>query len=77
MSNNEDGFSLVQKYIEKPYLIDNKKFDFRMYPMMVSVSPLVVLYLNGYIRSTLTNYTLDDLNGSIHLTNLHVQKSHP
>ncbi|KAL4487147.1 hypothetical protein ABPG72_001599 [Tetrahymena utriculariae] len=77
VDQNEDGFSLVQKYIEKPYLINKKKFDFRMYPIMISASPLVVVYLNGYVRSSLFEYTLSSLDEGIHLTNLHVQKNHP
>ena len=68
---NDDNFSLIQKYIEDPYLLDGKKFDFRVFPMVVSTNPLLVIYLNGYIRSTLFDYELMNPDVSIHLTNLH------
>lgn len=48
----------------------------RMFPMVVSVEPLIAIYLDGYIRATLSDFELFSNDTSIHLTNLHAQQNH-
>lgn len=60
---------IVQRYIEKPLLIERKKFDVRAYMMIPSTVPFVVLYHKGYARVTCEEYNLDSLDLSTHLTN--------
>jgi hypothetical protein len=44
------GF-LVQRYLTEPYLINNRKFDLRIYVLITGVDPLkVYIYKDGFIR---------------------------
>lgn len=69
---------VVQKYVEGPLLIGGKKFDIRMYALVVSYTPLIV-YMNrgGFCRFSMSRYTSDKndmTNLGKHLTNVAVQK---
>ena len=66
----------MQRYIHNPLLIGHKKFDLRIYVLVISHNPLVV-YLNrsGFARFTHYRYNNDDIdNLERHLTNVAVQK---
>lgn len=64
---------VIQKYIEKPLLFQNKKFDIRFY---ILVTPTTKLYLcrDMYIRLSAFDYDLDDTRKFGHLTNIALQK---
>lgn len=47
---------IAQKYIENPLLINNRKFDFRIYMFVASMDPLIVLYYDGFLRVTTVEY---------------------
>lgn len=68
---------IVQKYISDPLLIGGKKFDMRIYALVLSYSPLTVyLYRSGFARFTHVRYDESKLNQSeMHLTNVAVQKN--
>jgi hypothetical protein len=71
---------IVQRYIGNPLIIDGKKFDLRLYVLVVSVNPLVV-YLNeeGLARFCTQNYEkVDEKNISnvyMHLSNYSLNKN--
>jgi len=69
---------VAQRYIHNPYLVGGKKFDMRIYALVLSYAPLkVYLYREGFARFTNAAFSLDkdDLsNIGIHLTNHAVQK---
>ena len=49
---------IVQRYIERPYLIGGKKFDIRIYALVVSYVPLVVyVHRNGFCRFSNFQYS--------------------
>ena len=63
---------IIQKYIERPLLINNRTFDIRVFGMITSVNGLMkgYFYEDGYIRTSCKEFTLDNLqNRFIHLTN--------
>lgn len=68
---------IVQKYIERPLLISNRKFDIRCFGLLTSVNGLMkgYFYEDGYIRTSSSEYDIEDLgNRFVHLTNDAVQK---
>ena len=64
-----------------PLLYKGKKFDFRSYMFIGCMSPFVVYFNEGYVRVSLSEYTLENFGtpeGKVtHLTNNSVQKKHP
>ena len=67
---------VIQKYIEKPLLIDNRKFDIRLW-VLVSHDYRCYLFREGYIRMSSYNFTIDQESIDkpfIHLTNNAVQQ---
>ena len=68
---------IIQKYIEKPLLINKRKFDIRVFALMTSVNGYIkgYYYEDGYLRTSCKEFTLKNLNNRyIHLTNDAVQK---
>jgi len=68
----------VQSYIKNPFLINNLKFDLRIYVLITSVDPLrVYLYEEGLTRFATEEYTNDPEkigNNFIHLTNFSINR---
>ena len=51
---------ILTKYIEHPHLINNLKYDFRIYVLITGLSPLkIYLYKEGIIRFATEEYSLD------------------
>jgi hypothetical protein len=69
---------VIQRYIKNVLLLDGRKSELRMYWLIASVDPLLVLmYPEGTARLTLAPYKLDDFsNPLIHITNVYQQKKH-
>jgi tubulin polyglutamylase TTLL4 len=67
---------LICKYIEKPHLIQNKKYDLRIYVLITSFTPLkIFLFREGLVRFASEKYTKKDKdNIFVHLTNYAVNK---
>lgn len=67
---------VIQKYVEKPLLIHNRKFDIRVW-VLVTQEMKVYFFKEGYIRTSCETYSMDSdaINKrNIHLTNNAVQK---
>lgn len=70
---------LVQKYVESPYLLDNRKFDIRVW-VLVTQELMSYVYKEGYLRTASEAFTLDReqlRRQYVHLTNNAVQKNGP
>lgn len=67
---------VVQKYVKNPYLIDEHKFDFRVYVLVTNVHPLrIFLFREGLARFASEKYKLKAFNNPfIHLTNYAINK---
>ena len=59
---------VVQKYIERPLLYKRRKFDIRIWALITTKNE-IYFYKQGYLRTSSSQYTLDDANYHIHLTN--------
>ena len=68
---------LISRYIDKPHLINKKKYDLRIYVLVISFSPLrIYLYSNGLTRFATEDYKRGDFdNVFIHLTNYSINKN--
>ena len=67
---------IVQKYLEKPFLIKKRKFDIRLYTLVTCINGTfqAYFYKEGYLRTASKNYNPNDLeNKFIHLTNDAIQ----
>lgn len=77
INNNlkSDAF-VIQKYIERPLLLDNRKFDIRLW-VLVTHDHRCFLFKEGYIRMSSYVYSLNKHSVNqplVHLTNNSVQK---
>ncbi|XP_035697819.1 protein polyglycylase TTLL10-like [Branchiostoma floridae] len=68
---------IIQRYVNKPLLLDGKKFDIRVYMLIACTNPYVVMYHPGYVRLCVQDYSAEDLNVTAHLTNQWIQKKDP
>ena len=68
---------LISRYIDRPHLLNNKKYDLRIYVLVASFTPLrIYLYNNGLVRFATEDYQKGDLdNVYIHLTNYSINKN--
>lgn len=68
---------IIQKYIEKPLLYKNRKFDIRCFTLMSTIGGNLqgYWYTDGYLRTSSREFTLKNVsNRYVHLTNDAVQK---
>jgi len=67
---------VVSRYISNPFLVDNLKFDLRIYVLVTSYDPLrIYLYEEGLARFASEEYqTASTRNKFVHLTNYSVNK---
>ena len=67
---------IFQKYIERPLLIHNRKFDIRTW-VLWNHDGRVYLFKEGYLRTSSSTYSIDPSNPDdmfTHLTNNAIQK---
>jgi hypothetical protein len=67
---------VIQKYLSSPLLINNLKFDIRLYVVVTGIDPLrIYLYNDGLVRFATAEYQLEDKGMKFsHLTNYSVNK---
>ncbi|XP_051806180.1 protein polyglycylase TTLL10 [Acanthochromis polyacanthus] len=68
---------IVQHYIQRPLLLNGKKFDVRSYLLIACTAPYMVFFRHGYVRLTCDLYDPSSNNLSAHLTNQYMQKKNP
>ncbi|OQS01270.1 tubulin-tyrosine ligase family [Achlya hypogyna] len=76
VENHKECQWIVQKYIENPLLVCNRKFDIRQWVFVTSWNPLTVwFYMDCYLRFSSEEYQMNDLSDQfVHLTNNSIQK---
>ena len=66
---------IIQKYIERPLLINKRKFDIRVW-VLINQDMEVYFFKEGYLRTSATPYKLDNCKDPmVHLTNNAIQKN--
>jgi tetratricopeptide (TPR) repeat protein len=72
---------VVQRYLDRPYLIDGHKFHIRLYVLVTSVAPLrAYIYREGIVRIAPEPYGLSDadlMRPAAHITNTALHVGHP
>ncbi|XP_046602645.1 tubulin monoglutamylase TTLL4-like [Neodiprion lecontei] len=72
------SFTVVQQYLSRPKLINDSKFDLRIYALITDFDPLkIYVYSEGLVRFASARYDRADVsltNKFIHLTNYSVNK---
>lgn len=69
--------------MEKPSLVNGRKYDVRFFMLVACTKPYLVMTNPGYIRVSLEEYNVDTFgtgnkkDKATHLTNASVQKGHP
>lgn len=59
---------IVQKYVERPLIIEDRKFDIRMYVLLTQTN--IYLYRDGFVRLTGKTYEYRSTDPQINLTNV-------
>lgn len=74
--NGEAFTYIIQAYINRPLLYNNRKFDLRHYLLLTSVRGCLKAYWyrEGYIRTSSEQFDLENLSKFVHLTNDAIQK---
>ena len=74
--NGDEQNYVVQKYIESPMLLNDRKFDIRQWVLVTSWNPLVVwFYDESYVRVCSAAYDASDVeNKMMHLSNYSIQR---
>lgn len=66
---------IIQKYIERPLLIQSRKFDIRVW-VLITNTENCFFFPQGYLRTSSEKFTLDSLDSKfVHLTNNAIQKN--
>jgi tubulin monoglycylase TTLL3/8 len=75
VQNSNDCQWVAQKYIERPLLVQQRKFDIRQWVLMTSWEPLSAwFYQDCYLRFAAARYSTVDLGIHCHLSNNSVSK---
>ena len=72
---------IIQKYIERPLLLEKRKFDIRAWMLLTTAKDgtkavEAYIYDEWYVRLSSEEYQTDSFDRYIHLTNWSVQKKH-
>lgn len=71
-----NGPELVQRYIERPLLLQGTKSEIRSYVLIACTDPLIVFYHDGTVRLTSLPFVYGDwTNPLVHVTNTYRQKT--
>lgn len=65
------------RYLSSPLLLEGRKFDIRVYLLIIAAQPFLALYHEGYIRLCCMEYDPASPDMTVHLTNQYQQKKHP
>ena len=68
-------YLILQKYLEKPLLYQGRKFDIRLWVMIISGKEEdIYIFKQGHLKATCSQYDPDSNDLFVHLTNYSVQK---
>ena len=66
---------ILQKYLEKPLLYQGRKFDIRIWILIIGGQEnFVYIFKQGHLKATCEEYDINSTSHFVHLTNYSVQK---
>jgi len=76
---NKNEQAIIQRYIDKPLLLEGRKSEIRVYWLVANLNPfMVLLYPEATVRLNSLPFKLDDFdNPLVHVTNVYQQQKHP
>jgi len=69
MSHQNDKPTIVQKLIKNPALVQGRKFDFRVWMIVASTDPFMVLFYDAIVKISPTKFDPENFNLQAVLTN--------
>ena len=69
----QSNIIIIQKYIERPFLYNGRKFDIRIW-VLINHKMDIYIFKEGHLKASSVNYSIDNNNSFIHLTNYSLQK---
>ena len=74
-SNVKCEHIILQKYLEKPLLYQGRKFDIRIWILLIANQEnFVYIFKQGHLKATCSEFDINSTSLYIHLTNYSVQK---
>ena len=68
-------YLILQKYLEKPLLYQGRKFDIRLWVLLIyDQEDNIYIFKQGHLKATCTQYDPESNDLFVHLTNYSVQK---
>ena len=68
-------YILIQKYLEKPLLYQERKFDIRLWVLFIAEqSDDIYIFRQGHLKASSNKYDVNSRDLYVHLTNYSVQK---
>ena len=76
LNAKNNGYYLVQDYLYKPYLIDNRKVNFRYYTLIICKNGIVDCYIhrNGFVYYTPDYYDENEMDFNKHITTGYIDR---
>jgi len=73
---NEDNYTIIQKYIENPLIIGERKINMRIYLLLVSINDKLYGYIydNGFIYYTQQKYDINKFDFAHHITTGYIDR---
>lgn len=72
---NKEGLDLIiQKYIQNPFLYRKRKFDVRVNVLVLDTMEMYISNF-GFLRTATENFTLENTDKYVHITNTKLQKT--
>jgi tubulin--tyrosine ligase len=68
IQKKKDLYWVIQKYIERPFLYKQRKFDIRVWVLLNDQFD-IYFYLDGYLRTSSMDYQVTQKAVGVHLTN--------